>query len=296
MMMSRVPFHSVGVAPFALGTALAWRDGGGVSWPIFAIGALAVILVMEATYLMGEHYDVAEDTISGRIGKSAFAGGSQAIQRGMVPRGHARTGANVAAALALLAGGILALVYRTGPATLPLGLIGLAAGYFYSAPPMRWVTRGVGELLIGFCYGWLPIAVGFYLQRGGFHPLALPMSIPVGLSVFNIILINEFPDYPADLASGKRNMTVRLGKRRAALIYAAATVLQWPGVWLSLRSGLPRQALLWYLPVFLLTLILLGLVARRRYEDRKVLEVICGLTIVVNLATTLGFAVALVRR
>jgi 1,4-dihydroxy-2-naphthoate octaprenyltransferase len=295
LMMSRVPFHSVGVLPFALGAALAARDGGGISWPVFAIGAFAVVMIMEATYLNGEYHDVAEDAISGRIGKSAFAGGSQAIQRGMVPRGYARIGANVAAALVLAAGLLLTFVFRTGPWTLPLGLIGLASGYFYSARPMRWVERGVGELLIGLCYGWLPIAVGFYLQRGSCDPLILPLAIPVGLSIFNVILINEFPDYPADLASGKRNMTVRLGKGRAAMIYAAATVLQWPGLLLSLAYGLPDQALLWYAPVFLVTLVLLAMVARRRYEDRKALEAICGMTIVVNLATTLGFIVALVR-
>jgi len=58
---------------------------------------------------------------------------------------------------------ILQFYYKTGPWTIPLGVIGMITGFFYSTPPPRWVKRGIGELLIGFCYGWLPVAAAFYL-------------------------------------------------------------------------------------------------------------------------------------
>lgn len=48
---------------------------------------------------------------------------------------------------------------------IPLGIIGILSGFFYSKMPVRWVTRGVGEVLIELCYGWLPITVSYYCKQ-----------------------------------------------------------------------------------------------------------------------------------
>ena len=139
--------------------------------------------------------------------------------------------------LAGIIGLLLQLYYKTGPWTIPLGFMGMVAGFFYSTEPIRWVKRGIGEIIIGFSYGWLPIAVSFYLQTAHLAPLVHLMSLPIALSVFNVILINEFPDYPADLMEGKKTLTVRFGKKSASYIYAAAClggVVLYP---LSLLAG-----------------------------------------------------------
>jgi 1,4-dihydroxy-2-naphthoate octaprenyltransferase len=114
---------------------------------------------------------------------------------------------------------------QTGPWTLFLGGLGIFFGYFYSEKPFQWSYRGMGEILIGFCYGWLPIATGFYLFSGFFSPQVLLLSIPVSLSVFNVILINEFPDEEADRAIGKRNLVVRFGKERMGELCLSLSVL-----------------------------------------------------------------------
>jgi 1,4-dihydroxy-2-naphthoate octaprenyltransferase len=41
---------------------------------------------------------------------------------------------------------------------------------------------------------------------------------------FNLLLLNEFPDEAADRTGGRRNLIIMLGRRPAALIYAAAAV------------------------------------------------------------------------
>jgi 1,4-dihydroxy-2-naphthoate octaprenyltransferase len=290
--LSRPPFHSVGVLPFALGEVLAWRQQGTFRWDICAWGASGVILVMLATYYAGEYWDYAEDSLSTRLSPSRFAGGSRVLQRGLLPRRAALWASLVSLVLAGGVGLVLQLGYRTGPWTIWLGVLGMLGGFFYSTRPVRWVSTGLGELWIALCYGWLPVAVGYYLQVGQVSPLVHYLAIPIGLTIFNVILLNEFPDYAADAAVGKANLTVRLGRKRATRVYGLVSLGSWAGMLLSLQHGVPWRALWLYLPVLALSLTLVVLVVRGRWRDRTTLEKLCAANLGVNLGTTAAYILA----
>jgi 1,4-dihydroxy-2-naphthoate octaprenyltransferase len=290
--LSRPPFHSVGVLPFILGGVVAWRLGGAFRWETCAWGTLGVVLVMLATYYAGEYWDYVEDSLSVQLGPSRFAGGSRVLQRGLLPR-HAALWASLVSLLSAVGVAlILQLGYRTGPWTIPFAILGLLGGFFYSTRPVRWVSTGVGELWIAFCYGWLPVAVGCYLQMGEIAPLVHWLAVPIGLTIFNVILLNEFPDFPADLAAGKANLAVRLGRERASFLYGLTSLGSWIAMLLSLGRGVPARALWFYLPILVLSLILVILVIRGRWRDRATLEKLCGANLVVNLGTTAAYVMA----
>ncbi len=291
--LSRVPFHSVGVLPFVLGMVLAWRLTGAFRWDVGLVGTLGVVLVMLATYYAGEYWDFQEDSLAA---PTRFAGGSGAVPRGLVSRRTPLWASLISVALALGAALILQFGYGTGPWTMPFMLVALLGGFFYSARPVRWVRTGLGELWIAFCYGWLPVAVGCYLQTGDVPPVVHWLAVPIGLTIFNVILLNEFPDYPADREAGKANLTVRLGPERAAVLYSLAAVGSGAAFWLSLTQGAPLLAGLVYLPVLALALVLAALVLRGRWRDRAALERLCGANILVNLGTTAAYLVAFIFR
>ncbi len=290
--LSRPPFHSVGLFPFILGAIVARKETGLLRWDILGWGALGVILTMLATYYAGEYWDFAEDTLSGHEGNSPFAGGSQVVQRGLL----SRRAPLIASVLSLLLGLGVAIVlqgvYRTGPLTLAMSAIGMLGGFFYSTRPLRWVSTGAGELWIGFCYGWLPVAAGYYLQTGHISLLVHWIALPIAFTIFNVILLNEFPDYTADREVGKRNLTVRLGPRRAAWLYAAASVAGWLAMWTSIRKGVPAVALWFYLPVLCLSWMLTVQVLGGSWKDRLILNRLCAMNIAVNLGTCGAYLVA----
>ncbi len=290
--LSRPPFHSVGVLPFILGGVLAWRLREVFRWDICAWGTLGVVLVMLATYYAGEYWDVGEDALSARRGTSRFAGGSGVIQRGLLPHRAPLWGSLVSLLLAIVVALVLRLGYQTGPWTIPFVLLGLLGGFFYSTQPVRWVSTGWGELWIAFCYGWLPVAVGHYLQAGEIAPLVHWLAVPIGLTIFNVILLNEFPDYPADLEAGKANLTVRLGQEWASRLYGLASLGSWVGMLLSLGRGAPLRVLWLYLPIWALSLALVTLVLQGRWRDRAALEKLCAANLVVNLCTTAAYILA----
>jgi 1,4-dihydroxy-2-naphthoate octaprenyltransferase len=291
--MSRTPFHLVGILPFILGTVLSWHIYGTFNWPVFIWSTLAVILIMLSTYYSGEYYDLKVDTLSAQMERNIFSGGTQVIVKNLLPHKQAKIAGCIATVLAMVIGFILQFYYGTGSWTIALGVTGIVAGFFYSTPPFRWVQRGIGELIIGYCYGWLPVATAFYLQVGTIDNIVHWVSIPIACTIFNVILINEFPDYPADLLEGKRNLVVRLGKDIAAFLYITMTIIAWIAFALSTIRGVPAVTLLFYLPVFFISLIPVILIGKRGYLDRKRLELMCGLTLVVNLGTSLSYIVAI---
>lgn len=285
--LSRPHFHSVGVLPFILGLTLSWRVGNRINWLVFLLGLFGVLLIMLAAYYGGETYDIREDTTTWSKGGNPFSGGSGMVVKGRITVHQAKWASLAAFLSAILLGIFLQFVLKTGTWTLPLGLTGAVAGYFYSTPPLRWVKRGFGELLIGFCYGWLPIAMAFYLQTASFHPLIVWLSFPIGCTIFNVILLNEFPDYQGDSQAGKRNLVVRLGLNCASHIYGVVTLLAWISLLAGVLAGIPSPLAILATPLYLLGGKIYFKLREGAYHDRYILKKLCGLNLLINLGTTI---------
>lgn len=285
--LSRVPFLSVGILPLILGFTLAWRWGYQGPLRLYVLSTLAVILIMWMTYYLGEWNDLEGDRINQKFNR--FSGGSRVLTQGVFPIGY-----TILLGYGCLVGAILIGVYiyfqfQNDYRILLLGGTGIFFGYFYSGKPFRWSYRGWGEILIGFCYGWLPIATGFFLFAGFFIQQILLLSIPVGLSIFNVILINEFPDEEADRTIGRKNLVVRFGKERMGDLYMGLSILT--GLTFIKMMGGSSKTPLWLLALSagppLLILWNLIEVWKEGYRDGKRLERLCRNTLFVNLLVTM---------
>jgi 1,4-dihydroxy-2-naphthoate polyprenyltransferase len=290
--LSRPAFHAVGIMPFILGTLIAYRFTALFDPWIFILGLFAVILIMLSTYHAGEYYDYRGDTLSHFSHQNRFAGGTRVLPQGKLPPAVPFWTSIIALIIAGAIGIILQFSFKTGPYTLLLGFPGAFAGFFYSAEPIRLVKRGLGEISIGFCYGWLPVATAYYLQAGTIHPLILWLGIPIGLSIFNVILLNEFPDYEADKATGKKNLLYRIGKQQGVALYIIFSVLTSLSMIAATFRGVPFRAVYFYLPFFIISLYIATLMFRKKYENGQTLELLCGWNIAVNLGTSLAFILA----
>jgi len=241
---------------------------------------------MLAAYYGGEAYDVREDSTTWSEGGNPFSGGSGMVVKGRITPQQAKRASLAAFLAAIFLGILIQFGLKTGPWTLPLGLTGALAGYSYSTPPLRWVKRGVGELLIGLCYGWLPVATAFYIQSGSLHPLVYWLSIPVGCTIFNVILLNEFPDYQGDSQAGKKNLVVRLGRDRASGIYGVVTLLAWIILVVSTLAEIPVHLPIMATPLYLVGGKIYLELRKGAYRDRYILRKLCGLNLLINLGTT----------
>ncbi len=292
-LISRPPFHIVGVSPFILGGILSWRYTGHLDFIILGWGILSVIFIMLATYYSGEYFDYEIDLLSAKLERNRFSGGAQILQTGLIPRRHVLFASYISLILGGSIGILLQFYYKTGHYTIPLGIAGMFSGFFYTTKPIRWSYRGVGEILIGFCYGWLTVAASYYIQTQKISPLVHWVSLPIALTIFNVILINEFPDYPADKAFGKRNLVVRFGKERMSKLYVLTSIGTWIFYAFSIKAGIPFKAILLFSPIFILSLLTTIQVFRGDYKDRKKLEGICGKTLIFNIGTTTSLIIGI---
>ena len=293
LLLSRIPFLSVVILPYVLGGLLAANLTGIFSFKIFLLGLFAAVLVQLGAHYNGEIYDIKEDRLGVTLEKNFFTGGSLMLVEKLIPERKVKLLSYSVIFLALIIGLILQLYFKTGSWTIPLGISGIICGFFYSKPPLRWVSRGTGEIFIAYAFGWLPVAAGFYLQASRFDPLATLISLPVACNVTNIILINEFPDYPADKSAGKQNILVRIGKDKGAFLYAGLTVLSGLTFFYAVLKGASFVSVLFYIPVLIIALRSAWLMFKGAYKDRQKLEKLCGMTILVNLGTSLSFILGL---
>jgi len=285
--LSRVPFLPVGILPLTLGFFLAGRWGYTGPLGLYLLSVAAVTLIMWMAYYLGEWNDIEGDRLNQAFNR--FSGGSRVFVMKWIPPWVSLLLGYGSLVGAVLIGLFIYFQYQTGPWTLPLGGIGIFFGFFYSSKPLRWSYRGWGEILIGFCYGWLPVATGFYLLTGFFSHQAFLLSIPISLSVFNVILINEFPDEEADLAVGKRNLVVRYGKERIGDFYIGASILAAFSLIKVILVAGKSTPLLFVASAFpiLLTSRNLFRMMKGDFQSRQRLEILCRDTLLVNLS--MGF-------
>ena len=292
IILSRPPFHIVGILPFSLGTFLAYRLAGAFNPEVFILGIAGVMLIMLSTYHSGEYFDQKENAVSSRLHQNQFAGGTRMIPEGKMPPGVALWTSIITLLMALTIGIVLQFVYQTGPYTLVLGCLGALPGFFYSTEPIRLVKRGLGEMFIGFCFGWLPVASSYYIQTATIAPVINWLWLPIGLSIFNVILLNEFPDYEADVATGKKNLLYRIGKQKGNVVYIIFNLLTCLTMLLSPCFGIPFKVIYFYLPFVPVALFIVYQILNNRHEDPRRLELLCGLNIAVNIGTSLAFILA----
>jgi 1,4-dihydroxy-2-naphthoate octaprenyltransferase len=214
----RAPFFTASAVPVLVGTALAWNITGRFDLFKFILVLIGVPLFNAGTNLANDYYDhkTGNDEINTKV--TPFSGGSRVIQEGTVPPRQMLIGSF----LFFGAGSIIGLYLNAvtpGNIILYLGIFGLLSGFFYTAAPLLIGYRGIGEFIVGLNLGTLAILGAYYVQA---HSLSWPafwLSLPIGFLVAAILYINQFPDYDADKAVGKKHLVVRLGKKKAVYGY-----------------------------------------------------------------------------
>lgn len=226
------PFSfTASIIPVAAGGALAFADGL-FNLPLFLLALIGGVLLHIGTNVTNEIYDVRKgiDTIT-----SPRA--SHAILKGRIGERSAYAFALVAFALAALVG--LGLIAARGWPIVALGVAGLAGGYFYTAPPFEYKFRALGLPLVFLLMGPLMTVGSYYAVTGAWSPVALVLSLPIGLLVAAILHGNEWRDIREDTRAGIITLSSRIGRQWAHYGYLGLTL----GAYMVLALAVVADAL-----------------------------------------------------
>lgn len=202
--LSRPHFLVGGILTFLIGT-VAGAGTRPIDWGRYAVGQVMVTTAQLTTQYANEYFDRFADR--GVVNRTAFSGGSGILPSGLLPPSIALRSAVVAAAASF---GTAAAVVATEPVAGLLGVVALAGGILYSAPPLRLAATAFGEIAATLIVAVVVPVIGALLQGDIGFDLAAAMAILAALHGA-MILAFALPDVESDAAAGKRNGAVRLG-------------------------------------------------------------------------------------
>ena len=223
LLASRPQYLGASAAPVLVGSALGYAVGGSFSVGLFLLAVLSIMALHAGANIVNDYFDHLSRNDWVNDNPTPFSGGRQFIQKGILsPRATLLAGLGY---LAFGAGvGLIIVALTQSLFILGIGMVGVLGAFFYTARPIQLGYRGVGEIMIGFLFGILPVYGSYYLQARSVDWLPLLPALIVAILIFLVILINEFPDLPADSQVGKRTMVVALGLPACVLIYRGALI------------------------------------------------------------------------
>jgi len=262
---TRLPFLSATLIPVGIGIAIAAVHGS------FDLPAALLTVIGAAAVHLG--LNVANDVFDAQLGAddqnvnpTQYSGGSRVIQYGLV---SLRRMATISVGMYAVGVGIglVLLLTRYSPALLTIGVLGLLLSLSYTAPPLKLVYRGLGELTTAIGFGPLMLVGAYVVQSVGvLRPEPFVASLPIALLVMLILYVNEVPDRQADARAGKRTLPVRMAMPHIVNGYFLAALAAFAVIALGVLAGvLPIPSLLALLPLPLVWRVREGLV---RYFDQ----------------------------
>ncbi|MEW6442992.1 MAG: prenyltransferase [bacterium] len=223
-----------------LGGGMAFATGSFHAGHV-ALAALGLTLLHVSVNVLNDYHDF-RSGIDLAVERTPFSGGS-----GLLPAGHIQPGdalrLGVASFLLSVPIGIYFVLER-GLVLLPLFLVGAFLVVAYT-PLITRIGWGAAEVCAGLGLGTLPVAGIYYILTGRLTAEALYGSIPSGLLVANLLLLNEFPDVDADRLGKRRTLPIQFGKVKAAWVFTSFAAATYIWIFVGVVAGMmPLWALL----------------------------------------------------
>ena len=215
---TRPQFLTLSVVLAFLGTAIAWYYGP-VNIGYALLAGFGLMLTHGSMNAINDYFDY-KSGIDLNTKRTPFSGGSGLVTEGKLPLKQA-LGVGVITSLAALAIGIFFVIVK-GRQLIPLLIIAGLCLVLYT--PVILKTRWP-EWSPGLGLGILPILGLYFVQAGRYDWIVLIASVPSGILVHNLLLLNEFPDVEADRKGGRKTTPVVYGLEGAGKLFRIATIL-----------------------------------------------------------------------
>ncbi len=213
----RFHYTSASFMPGILGGMIAWTVEKEFHPGYFLLVMLGLLLNHVALNLTDDYYDFRHLVDAFDSHGNPYSGGSGMLSKGLIRPESMR---NVFILFYLFAIGIgIGLGILRGFLVFLLLIFGFFCAFFYTAPPVRFGYRGLGEVAQLLCFG-PGIGLGaYYVQTQRVSWEAFWGTLPFGIMLFSMITINEIPDYFEDRKGGKLNLVARLGREKGVRLF-----------------------------------------------------------------------------
>jgi len=232
----RFHYTSASFMPGILGGMIAWTMNGEFHPGYFLLVMFGLVLNHMALNMTDDYYDFRHLVDVFAVGgKNPYAGGSGTLSSGVI-QPHKMRQVFITFYIIAIAIGVLLGITR-GAFVLFFLAIGFFCAFFYTAPPIQFGYRGLGEIAQLICFG-PGIGLGaYYVQTQRISWEAFWGTLPFGIMLFSMITINEIPDYFEDRKGGKLNLVARFGREAGVWFFVLSLCSAYGAILVGLILG-----------------------------------------------------------
>lgn len=234
--------HTLSAAfiPVTIGTVLALNEES-IKLSLFTAMLVASILIQAATNMFNEYFDYKRG-----LDNEASVGIGGAIVRNGVKAKTVLHLAFIFLGIATLIGIYICMMSTWWIAV--IGIVCMAAGYFYTGGPVPIAYTPFGELVAGFFMGNVIILIAYFIQTETISLKSFLLSIPIAILVGAILTSNNIRDLDGDKENGRKTLAILLGRKNSIRFLAIMFIASYIIIFLLVLTGL---ASLWTLIVLL---------------------------------------------
>jgi len=258
---SRYHFIPPSIFPVCIGAIVSWATEGIFSLRLFIVVLFAVVINHIALNMNDDYFDYIHSVDRLKSGeKNPYTGGSGTLTSGLIKPKAMFKVFMILYFITIILGIYLAI--EVGWQILIFGIIGVFSSFFYTSPPIKFSHHGLGEIGLLINFGTILGLGSFFVQSQLINLNAFFATLPCGIMLFSMIVINEIPDVEEDKRAGKLTLVARYGTKSGIKLY----IISWICTYTVIVLGL----ILHYLPVYtIMTFITIPLTYRSIDTLRK---------------------------
>ena len=252
----RLPFLLLTPVCVFLGVSTVIANQININWYLLILVLLGALLGHISVNTLNEYFDF-KSGLDLKTKRTKFSGGS-----GALPENPESVGVVLAVAIASLMVIVMMgvfFVWKFGLGIVPIGMFGLVLIVTYTS----WVNKYPLLCLIapGVGFGFLMVVGTQYVLVGEYLSLSWLAAIVPFFLVNNLLLLNQYPDIPADATVGRNHFPIAYGIKSSNRVYAVfvlATIAVITAA--SLMGYFPLLSLIALLPMPLALFSLYGVI------------------------------------
>ncbi|MDA3861847.1 MAG: 1,4-dihydroxy-2-naphthoate polyprenyltransferase [Melioribacteraceae bacterium] len=211
ILASRPKTLPAAAAPVFVGTAVAFSTDD-LNLLAATLALICSLLIQIGTNFVNDLYDFLKGSDDeNRVGPT------RALAAGWISPAQMKLAIYLTFGITFILG--LFLVYHAGWIILLIGILSIISGYAYTAGPYPLAYNGLGDVFVFVFFGVVATVGTYYVQALQFSPFVLFASVPVGLLITNILVVNNYRDADEDKKKNKNTLAVKFGKPFARFQY-----------------------------------------------------------------------------